>query len=58
MKMTDAVDFAKVIKARISFGVHDGMIQPFFQGFVGNLFKKFVPETEYVSLQDGETREF
>jgi len=58
MKLADAVDFAKEIKARVAFGVHDGMIQPFFRGFVGNLFKTFVPETEYVSLQDGETRDF
>ena len=58
MKTADAVDFAKVIKARTAFGVHDAMIQPFFRGFVGNLLTKFVPETKYVSLQDGETREF
>ncbi len=58
MKLADAVDFAKIIKARTAFGVHDGMIQPFFRGFVGNLLKTFVPETEYVSLQDGETKEF
>lgn len=58
MKIADAVDFAKAVKARTAFGVHDGMVQPFFRGFVGNLLKMFVPETEYVSLQDGESREF
>ena len=58
MKIADAVDFAKEIKARTAFGVHDAMIQPFFRGFVGNLLKNFVPETQYVSLADGETREF
>lgn len=58
MKISEAVDFAKEVKARVAFGVHDGTVQPFFRGFVGNLLKNFVPETEYVSLQDGESREF
>lgn len=58
MKAADAVDFAKIIKARVAFGVHDGIVQPFFRGFIGNLLKTFVPETEYVSLQDGEARDF
>lgn len=58
MKMADAIDFAKAIKPRVAFGVHDGMIQPFFRGFIGNALKMFVPETEYVALSDGESREF
>lgn len=58
MKAQDAVDFAKEIKARVAFGVHDGMVQPFFRGYIGNLLAKFAPETEYISLQDGEMREF
>ncbi|HVU75269.1 MAG TPA: MBL fold metallo-hydrolase, partial [Candidatus Paceibacterota bacterium] len=58
MKASDAVDFAKAIKPRIAIGVHDGIVQPFFRGFIGNLMAKFVPEMEYVSLQDGESREF
>ena len=58
MRIADAVDFAKKIRARTAFGVHDGMIQPFFRGFAGNLLKKFVPETAYIALQDGESRVF
>jgi L-ascorbate metabolism protein UlaG (beta-lactamase superfamily) len=58
MKIADAVDFAKLIKARVAFGVHDGMIQPFFRGFIGMLLGRFVPETQYVSLADDETKEF
>jgi L-ascorbate metabolism protein UlaG (beta-lactamase superfamily) len=58
MRMKDAIDFAKALKARTAFGVHDAMIQPFFRGFVGNVLKMFVPETTYVSLADGESREF
>ncbi len=58
MKIADAIDFAKLVKARTAFGVHDGMIQPFFRGYIGMLLEKFVPETTYVALQDGETKEF
>jgi L-ascorbate metabolism protein UlaG (beta-lactamase superfamily) len=58
MKMSEAIDFAKAIKARVAFGVHDGIMQPFFRGFIGNALKMFVPGTEYVALADGESREF
>ena len=58
MKMADAIDFAKAVKARTAFGVHDGMIVPSFRGFVGMALKMFVPDTEYIALQDGETKEF
>ncbi len=58
MKMGDAIDFAKQVNATKAFGVHDGMIMPFFRGFVGNALKMFVPNTEYVTIPDGETREF
>jgi L-ascorbate metabolism protein UlaG (beta-lactamase superfamily) len=58
MKSAEAIDFAKLIKARIAFGVHDGMVQPFFRGFIGSLLKVIVPETEYVALADGESKEF
>lgn len=58
MKMSHAIDFAKEVKARAAFGVHDGMIQPFFRGFVGNALKMFVADTDYVSLADGESKEF
>ncbi len=58
MQMKHAIDFAKEIKPRTAFGVHDGMIQPFFRGFVGNILKAVVPETQYISLADGESKEF
>ena len=58
MKISDSVDFAKEIKARVAFGVHDGMIVPAFRPFVGMLLKNIVPETKYVSLADGESKEF
>jgi L-ascorbate metabolism protein UlaG (beta-lactamase superfamily) len=58
MKIAEAVDFAKTIKAPKAFGVHDGMIVPPFRGFVGMILKNFVPETEYTALADGESKEF
>ncbi len=58
MKMSDAIDFAKAIKPRIAFGVHDGIIVPPFRGFIGRALTMFVPGVEYVTLQDGESREF
>jgi len=58
MKTSESIDFAKKIQARVAFGVHDGMIQPFFRGFVSVVMKKYVPGTEYVALADGESREF
>ncbi len=58
MKISEAVDFAKLIKAPKAFGVHDGMIVPSFRGFVAMMLKNFVPETEYTALADGESKEF
>ncbi len=58
MKISECIDFAKEIRARVAFGVHDGMIVPSFRGFVGMMLKNFIPGTEYVALADGESREF
>lgn len=58
MRIADAVEFAKVIKPRVAFGVHDGMMQQFFRGYPEKVMQRFVPDMEYVTLADGETREF
>ena len=58
MKTSEAVDFAKVIKARIAFGVHDAILIPAARGWIANTLKIVVPETEYISLADGESKEF
>lgn len=58
LKIVDTINFAKEVKAKKAFGVHDGMIVPEFRGFVGNALKMFVPETEYIAIADGETKEF
>lgn len=58
MRIADAVEFAKAIKPRVAFGVHDGMMQQFFRSYPEKVMQRFVPEMEYVTLADGETREF
>jgi L-ascorbate metabolism protein UlaG (beta-lactamase superfamily) len=58
MKYSEAIDFAKAVNAKQAFGVHDGMITPAFRPFIGALMGKFVPNTQYFTLADGETREF
>ncbi len=58
MKIREAIDFAKEIKARVAFGVHDGMILPPFRSFVGRFMEQFCQGTQYVLLKDGETKEF
>ena len=58
MKISECIDFAKAIKARVAFGVHDGMIVPSFRPFIARIFGMFVPSSEYVALADGESREF
>ncbi|MES2007119.1 MAG: MBL fold metallo-hydrolase [Patescibacteria group bacterium] len=58
MKVADAVTYLREIKPRVAFGVHDGMLVPGFRGFVVALFEKFAPDTQYVSLADGTSKEF
>jgi L-ascorbate metabolism protein UlaG (beta-lactamase superfamily) len=58
MKMSQAIDYAKEMRAKRAFAVHDGMIVPHFRGFVHQALKMFAPDTEFVELKDGETREF
>jgi len=58
-RVRDVVNFAQEVKARVAFGVHDGMILPTARsGSLVNALAKFVPETTYLTMQDGETREF
>ncbi len=58
MKVSMAIDFAKIVKARTAFGVHDGMIMPPSRGLMYRMLSMFVPETTFVELKDGEAREF
>jgi L-ascorbate metabolism protein UlaG (beta-lactamase superfamily) len=60
MKISEAIDFAKKVKPRTAFGVHDGMIVPGFGGFVAQMLQNFLkPDgVEFVALGAGETKEF
>lgn len=60
MKIGEAIDFAKLVKPRVAFGVHDGMIIPEFGGFVGTMLQNFLKPDGigYVALGAGESREF
>jgi L-ascorbate metabolism protein UlaG (beta-lactamase superfamily) len=60
MKISEAIDFAKLVKPRIAFGVHDGMIVPGFGKFVATMFQNFLkPDgVEYRALDAGESKEF
>ncbi len=60
MKISEAIDFAKAVKPRVAFGVHDGMIVPGFGGFVVAMLQNFLKAdgVEYVALGAGESRTF
>ncbi len=60
VKLSEAIDFAKRVKPRVAFAVHDGMIIPMFAGFVGQMIGKLLgPDgTEFVTLGAGEGKEF
>lgn len=60
MKISEAIDFAKAIKPRMAFGVHDGMIVPQFGGFVATMLNNFLKPngTDFVALASGEPKEF
>lgn len=60
MKISEAIDFAKAVKPRVAFPVHDGMIVPTAGGFVATMMKNFLKDggTEFVPLAAGESRDF
>jgi L-ascorbate metabolism protein UlaG (beta-lactamase superfamily) len=60
MKISEAIDFAKLVKPRVAFGVHDGMIVPGFGAFAAKMLQNFLKPDgiEYVALGAGEGKEF
>ena len=60
MKISEAIDFAKLVKPRVAFGVHDGMIVAMFGGFVGQMLQMLLKPSgiEFVTLVAGEKKEF
>lgn len=55
MKLSEAIDYAKDVKPKLVFPVHDGILKQ--QGMVHRLPVKFLPESdiEFKSLLDGES---
>ena len=58
LKISETVEFAKLIKARIAFGVHDGMILQSFRPFFERIMNTFLSETKYITLVEGESQTF
>jgi L-ascorbate metabolism protein UlaG (beta-lactamase superfamily) len=60
MKISEAIDFAKQVKPRMAFGVHDGMIVAGFGTFIATMLGNFLKPggTEFVALAAGDTKEF
>lgn len=58
LKIKDSVEYLREVKPRVAFGVHDGILVPEFRKFPVALIEKSCPDTEYVSLANGESREF
>lgn len=60
MKISEAIEYALKIKPRITFPVHDGMLQKDRLGPVHVLPSKVLPSQgiQFVVIEDGETKEF
>ena len=60
MKISEAIDFAKQVKPRTAFSVHDGMIVPEFRGFVSSIMQNFLKADgiEFIAMNEGESKEF
>ncbi|MDP3764016.1 MAG: MBL fold metallo-hydrolase [bacterium] len=60
MKISDALDYAKTIKPRICFPVHDGHIKEIGFGPIHNLPKNILKDLkiEFIVIKEGETEEF
>ncbi len=58
LKIKDSLEYLRTIKPRVAFGVHDGILVPEFRGFPVAVMEKFAPDTQYVSIANGATKEF
>lgn len=60
MKISEAIDYAKTVKPRIAFPVHDGMLNKNLSGFAARMLPGLLlPDgIEFVAIPDGETKEF
>lgn len=60
MKISEAIDYAKLLKPKVCFPVHDGMLKPEFNGPTRFAPQKFLPLAgiEFVDILPGASREF
>jgi L-ascorbate metabolism protein UlaG (beta-lactamase superfamily) len=60
MKISEAIDYAKAIKPRVAFNVHDAIYNPNFSGFVAHMGEMFLAPLgiAFVPLSAGESREY
>lgn len=60
MKIGEAIDFAKKLKPRVAFPVHDGMIVPQFGIFATRMLQNFLKEDniEFMALGAGDSKDF
>ncbi len=60
MKISEAMDYAKALKPRAAFPVHDGIYRTEFAPFVGRMGEMFLVPAGilFQSLNAGETKEF
>jgi L-ascorbate metabolism protein UlaG (beta-lactamase superfamily) len=60
MKLSEAIDFAKAVKPRVAFPVHDGMIKQGSGAFQATILNGVFKEggTEFVPLNAGESKQF
>jgi L-ascorbate metabolism protein UlaG (beta-lactamase superfamily) len=60
MKISEAIDFAKKVKPKNAFGVHDGMIVPSTNSFALTILKNFLKPDgiDYMVISNGESKDF
>lgn len=60
MKLAEAIDFAKAVKPRVAFPVHDGMMIPGAGAFMTTILQNSLKSDsiEFVALAAGESKEF
>lgn len=60
LKISEAIDFAKLVKPRVAFGVHDGAFTQGSGNFAATMLQNFLKPDgiEYIALPTGEDREF
>lgn len=60
MKISEAIEYALLVKPRCCFPVHDAQINPQMRGPIRNLPKKILGDNgiEFIALEEGQTFDF